>query len=697
MSEMKVNMKTNFEIMCQLLISSTKELDRFLSQKDIKDSLNKEVWFLFGPSRTGKSTFLLRLKSNKSCDEFVELVKKTNSTQEILEFDGVKIGSGERAVTTVPNIYKFDNLIFDLAGFVDIDKEREEVIALINNSLFSKITTCKIIAMIDLQAFCGSLRLTMRQYYEELVKLFPKDFLEIGLKSCIFVVTKLDVYGKTFKDSYLKELELSQKKSDDEEEQTLFEKYKNGSVKELVVHKITSFATEIQGVDSDMSNFCNHLAGRLILINYTTTDQLATIKKIMDPLKKLKPIMAQKLKFINVVNELTSQGKNNLNEFSKRISNCDDTISRITTLNLKTIRDSKQSISLNIHKINDLNKSSVDTEMRIISLTEESLNNNKIIKESETRLIKLIQLKIDTENNKKAFLEELKNARIIHLTTLFSTEEGYVNKTNIIKSGYKPPDNIDGHTSNLVLTVDEYDGSKAKIIECQSKKDLESLKLNYLYFDGHQGSNSPNKGVEIKGLGDGSIAIKTDLSVRHVVIIAAELKLVNVPYANHMMKYFDDNLFNFKKEKEALEKQVRIKEQRNKEIDDLKYNFDNLITNNNTNKKNLIQDIDKIRKNVEVITDESIKVTGEQFKQLTELSVDDTYKLTNQLGEILVRNKINSEIFDEAQSIHSKLLSILQSQGDTLKDIYRYSQECLSLANQFKDEISQNNSPKSIE
>jgi len=168
-----------------------------LDQKEVNGLLHNESWMIFGPSRTGKSTFLARMKSNLPKEKFSETLRSNNKGDEIFTIDDIKIAPGHKAVTTVPNVFiKGNNLLFDLPGFIDIDPEREAVISLLNNSLFPRISSCKIIVVLDVSILISNLNLPLRKYYEEFLRLLTPEHFKSGLASCIFIFTKADMHAK---------------------------------------------------------------------------------------------------------------------------------------------------------------------------------------------------------------------------------------------------------------------------------------------------------------------------------------------------------------------------------------------------------------------------------------------------------------------------------------------------------------------
>ena len=128
--------------------------------------------FIFWPTKSGKSTLLSRIKSSRTEDEFLKLLKQSEEMgNDVFELDGISIRSGYLACTTVPNpLVKDDKLFLDLAGFEDATPERATVISLLNNSLFPRLNTCKILVVLDL-GIINNLNITLKSYVKEFKKL----------------------------------------------------------------------------------------------------------------------------------------------------------------------------------------------------------------------------------------------------------------------------------------------------------------------------------------------------------------------------------------------------------------------------------------------------------------------------------------------------------------------------------------------
>jgi GTPase SAR1 family protein len=199
--------------------SSSSSLTAFLKHHDeLKKNLaeaksaDKERLVLFGSSGVGKSTFLARLISDMSGDNFQnDVIKRDKEENYDVHVEGIKIGSKRMTSTIVPKRYPLanDRVIYDVPGFTDSDPNTEQVIQLMHRCMLSKITATMFVIVVPATEFFQTNRSSIleTEYTNKLVDIFGRENFKHNINNnTIFVVTQMDLIDeeaigeKTFKE-----------------------------------------------------------------------------------------------------------------------------------------------------------------------------------------------------------------------------------------------------------------------------------------------------------------------------------------------------------------------------------------------------------------------------------------------------------------------------------------------------------------
>jgi GTPase SAR1 family protein len=181
-------------------LSKYDELKTNLSKSKISD---KEILMLFGTSGAGKSTFLSRMLSSKSSEEFVEsIIERDTEDQSDVYEEGVKIGAEKKTSTIVPKRFELsgDRVIYDVPGFGDNDANTEQVIQLMYRCLLSKIVATKYVIVIAAPAiYTHERKSTLEtEYTSKLVSIFGKENFKKSINdNAIFIITQADMVNET--------------------------------------------------------------------------------------------------------------------------------------------------------------------------------------------------------------------------------------------------------------------------------------------------------------------------------------------------------------------------------------------------------------------------------------------------------------------------------------------------------------------
>jgi len=176
-----------------ILFVDSYKLYKIFLKNEPNDVKNKICMTLFGIPGVGKSTFLARLLSNLSAEDFYNEIIKRSSDKEMIKVENVDIGRSGTSVTMIPRLYVINEiLIYDAPGFKDSDVNKNIVINILHKCLLNHIIKNKFIVVIRLELL-NDIRMNnlISDYYRSFQLLFGENY-----KSCIdniyFVITHID-------------------------------------------------------------------------------------------------------------------------------------------------------------------------------------------------------------------------------------------------------------------------------------------------------------------------------------------------------------------------------------------------------------------------------------------------------------------------------------------------------------------------
>eukprot|EP00591_Stephanopyxis_turris_P003996 CAMPEP_0195508888 /NCGR_PEP_ID=MMETSP0794_2-20130614/1979_1 /TAXON_ID=515487 /ORGANISM="Stephanopyxis turris, Strain CCMP 815" /LENGTH=770 /DNA_ID=CAMNT_0040635975 /DNA_START=150 /DNA_END=2462 /DNA_ORIENTATION=+ len=182
--------------------------DFFLKRSDdverVIDSVRgKSVFLLHGVTGVGKSTLTLRLKTNMSPDDFLEMVWDASESlgpQTKETDDGLKIalGDGHTGTTIVPNrIDVNDAIILDMPGLQDNDPRHVFSIGVVHKLLMRDMARCQIACVVPLGVFTDPSQLLqwMDAWREALRRMLGESLAayRAGMECVTFILNRVDV------------------------------------------------------------------------------------------------------------------------------------------------------------------------------------------------------------------------------------------------------------------------------------------------------------------------------------------------------------------------------------------------------------------------------------------------------------------------------------------------------------------------
>jgi len=513
-------------------------MTRKLQQEEYKTLISNMVWLIFGPTRTGKSTLLARIKSMATAPKFCELMSETKGREnEPVLIEGVETSFGHVSRTTVPNTHILgDKLVLDLAGFLDANSKRAAVISILNNSLFSSLRRCKIMIVSRLSALF-EMGNVIKIYNEEFGNLMTEDNIISGLSSSVFVFTHCDEHWHGIYDQ-------------DEITET---EYDEKTLHRSVKSQLNNFAAQYSMKNPPIGRFAAFMANHFCLINYQTDDQKNVLEKLDRAMGVVDELQTDTMRF-NV------QGANNdlEKEASKVISDFHNYAKTIFDTQVELINTTSQNID-----IWESENASVSTSMynslRRIHENIKSISKKKdklLLLDNKSKELEIIKAKSKTELEQatkqlEVFVHDATNIVILNIIVLKSIMRDKIEK---IRTEVQNPPGCINQTHIFCYDIQIFEENKSRIQSCRSLRELTELKLPTYFNNGYINSNEVN--IDISMTLNGS-QISSSSKKPHIVVCASEVKIQEANYVNMITGYFENQISHLKKTSTACDDDLK--------------------------------------------------------------------------------------------------------------------------------------------
>jgi hypothetical protein len=632
---------------CQLMVNSHDELIEKLENQVVSSHLSKCVTLIIGPSRVGKSTILARLISKIGRDEFMsKLLESSENKDDVYTISGVNIKGGMKACTTVPNIHLSENkeIIMDLAGFSESNDGRSEVVALLNNSVFSNLSKVKFYVVVDL-SYLFNPNLNFQKYVLELKKLFTEKNFKEGLKSCVFLITMVDKHGSQFLND-----------SD----------YKLVDLKKSIKYRLMELVNEY--IDSpDLARFTSAISGRFVLVDHSKMDRSETLDMIEQRQVDMPILKTSDLSF-------------NVDEIQNRLSMMAGVvISHIHRESEKLIsqwkdleKDSNDQHNTSMNKI----KTIVDTVRQNrsnISIREDNIKKHQsdisyMEKEVSDCKLRVSELKEELSQNKfqlNKFKEKSGSMTLLNNSTIQSYQVGTFGKKHKVKINHlRPPGSIN-QTMVLIQTMDDYQKYKVSIENCSNVRSIIEHKFPYVYMNGRSNTSGDIK-IDVVNRTPDLTQISIESVFEFTLMCLNDIKISDTVYSSLLTSYFEEKteslLTSMRSQNEKMNDREMSISQNQSLIKSIRAEIKDFQSKNVEFKIIVKDDTDK---HMEQIS-ENLNTLEDLRTKLENMIKSREFLVTERLGSILLKSNINVESFREAENIRKRVDGTI-SELDALK------------------------------
>jgi hypothetical protein len=650
-SETKIS--DDYTQMCRLMVHSHNKLVDQLQDSKIQELMRNDVLLFFGPTKSGKSTLLGRIKSTKTSEEFMKLVEESEGGgDDYIDIEGVPIRGGYLAGTTVPNFYvKSNKLIMDLAGFGDATPGRAEVISLLNNGLFPKLNKCKMLIILDL-GILSSLNLIIPTYVKEFKRLLTPQHFREGLASCTFIFTKAD---KRMNDI------ITTAGVDKDEYKDV-----NTALKFAVGEILKTYTIQVMSADDDVAKFCSFLCRNFCIIDYRTMDSVGTIQVIENMLNKIKTLESKQLYFEldSVQNKLSNEGAQVVQYYKQE------------SMNVKTlIQNFREKIvkehNLQLLKIKTYKGEVIELTKRIQKNTVRLSILDQMIKSEELRnkdlLSKLESLRLDDIQNSlqlTSFRSKSNEFTMLQISTFKSVnyKKSFSEEFKVCGELIRPLGSV-SRIQVVFMTLQDYNNQESKIHNCKNIVDFESMNFPILYTNGHNYGAEKKMNIDISAETDDSSKIIASSYFPFVILCLNDIRLIETPHIDIIANYFVSQTNKTKSEIKNTEEEL------NRMVVNKLSNLDE----SELLKKSVSVDETELKATMTLLENGKIdyKIQNETFLlQLSDIILkvktildEDVFTLTEELGKILVSCHIEVQVFREMPQLRSDLMSIVNEEG----------------------------------
>jgi guanylate kinase len=623
--------------------------------------MSKDVFLFFGPARTGKSTLLIRIKSKMGIDEFANHLKLVrDGGGRIITMEDVDVRPGNIACTIVPNFYPDKNLILDLAGFHDINDDNGTVISLLNNTLFSHLTQCKICVIMELTVVT-SLNGHIRNYITEMKKLLTEQFYVEGLKSSCFIFTKSDLYSEAV-------INVSGVNLDDYKDHITGLRI---ATRELINKFIIDNAT----INPELTQFAGYMINNFIIVDYRQQDQGSVKKTLNDISNNTTPVNAINMRFdlVNAGNRLGKMCEEKLLEYKKLMIDKQRTL---TDFKDKVIRDSdiiKREISLLREQINKTNEEITSLNIKIVKL-DDLISNCKIrIDETKNTIQKIMKDKQQLTTQQEEFKKRADNVHMLHISSFRSIMSTGLNRRWKIYAEYIKPYNAIDQLNIVVMSLIDHQANKDRIACCRSIKEFNELKIPFISRNGQRTNQVVD--VDVQSKIDDSSEIRTTSDTQHVVLCLIDVKIDDD--GNAFMDFFKKQLAQI--EVDLVKFQGLLVEYKKTidESDSSIINMKNKLLCDEEIKISCANKISTLHSHIKEETNMRVTFISEFMNSIRKTIGDDSFTVTEDLSKILFQAKIEVTVFKQIPEVRKSADDLLSYESINHQLIMNKSNEIL--------------------
>lgn len=627
---------------CEQLVTNHSLLKQSLAEEKLSRLIQRESWIIFGPTRTGKSTLLARLKSDLEPEKFSDLIKEVESKRDItVTIEGIDVQYGTRDCTTIPNIHSLDNAIFDLAGFSAPSIKRSVMIPLINKGLLSKLSGCKMIIVLDSGILNASFPTMVRKYIAEFKSLMTEQHYKLGMESCGFVFTKIDRYGPGL-------LELSGRKAD-------------GDLA-LIIKSIKDFlsdaAMELMITDEEVGSFIAFISRNFCAIDYKVMTKDDTAKILMNMLSRVRPIDARSLQFNQVVarSVLAREGRSMLTQYETEIGRMEEYINKIIEQMSAKQKIIKTNNDKYISEMSDISNSIKEFESSILRSEEEKRTLYEKKDSNEKRIIKLESLITQSREHLDEFKKNANNLTMLSIMTIRSSRRGNVDK---IQADIKNPMGATSKMMHMVLEKHVYVNKMAEIESCNSVQEFLARKIPHLY---HDGIKQGQLNIDVQPGDDGN-QFRTELPTAHVLLCLCDIRVTQLPFLSKLTKHLDSQILTDEKELFDLKNFMKTFDNVSRELDERSNDMRMKIK---MFRSELDQRREMISGNVTMFKNDLIQSNeqlGLTISGMNELIASRKFKMTEELSRVLIECNIEVTEFNAVIALRSRISKLLSNEA----------------------------------
>ena len=632
---------SRYLFLCHELIEFTNELKKKLSKKVYK---NYDMTLICGPTRAGKSTLFLRIKSDVDADKFHDIINTVENSREMkVLIEEVHIGGQGGSTTIVPNFYDEKNLI-DLAGFIDMNPKLKPILAILNFNLFAQLGRCCFISVFDSQNLMdpGTFNLAINTYVEEFTKMFTKTNFDRCLTSVSFVFTKIDkVHGQLRnKVNSIKKYKIDFPNYDEMDGDQKVEESR-----ELIREILQNY--EMRQQSPEASSLCKKMYTNLFVADYKNLNPREIEEGLSKLMRESSKIVGSDLKFETVyrTNNLCAKADQIMQEVKGRVE-----------LISKTLSEMSDECDVGWLNYKDLKQKMDEEEGRLLrSIDVEKKRQIELAAERERLLVEIKMIPIEIESTTK----DLQQAQDQYRRLKESLADSKMLQIQILKSTqwtkwFKPVQRIQGEICRapgskenptvIVMEAKSYTSRALEIDSCLTKADFLALSLRSINLNTEQ----------VKGridYLDRIIRVMIESKVELYAVVIFEVHLDETRYVRMFLEFSESQV---KKLEQRITDLRESEIEKNNRLLNIKEEISQSISEESRLSKELLNTQNEIKKlrSAERTRLQQMHAKSFGFKmELTDVSSSEMFKKTNQLCQILVESNVDKSRFDEFSEV----------------------------------------------